>query len=96
MFEIRMVQSTKSDTSVVEPRPKWSSFLTTLFLSGSISGPLLDSIHSRTYLQVYDSLAIDITSFGLDFHSSFWVSPLLGLFYAVLGNFILHSLPWLL
>lgn len=65
---------------------KWKPFVGTLFLTGAITGPLLDAIHSRVQIQIYDSLPIDITAFNLDFHSSVWVIPILGLFYVVLGN----------
>ena len=72
--------------SFVESGTNWKQFLSTLFLTGCVAGPLLDTIHSRTQLQVYDSLPIDFTDFGLDVHSSVWVCPILGVFYVVLGQ----------
>lgn len=73
-----------ADTAIRGEYPSWPAFLGTLFVAGCVSGPLLDSIHSRVRLQIYDSLPIDV----LSFHSSVWVAPLLGAFYVVLG--ILH------
>ncbi|GMH33119.1 hypothetical protein BSKO_00953 [Bryopsis sp. KO-2023] len=70
--------------SRVDASPQWPKFLATLFATGAIAGPLLDGIHSRVHLQTYRSLPIDIDA--LDFHTSLWVPPLLGLFYVVLGT----------
>ncbi|GAX82629.1 hypothetical protein CEUSTIGMA_g10055.t1 [Chlamydomonas eustigma] len=70
---------------------RWPAFLIRLFLSGAVSGTLLDGIHSRTGLQVYELLPFDVG--GL--HSSWCVPPLLGSFYVVLGSmFILADQQW--
>lgn len=71
--------------------PNWAKFLATLGVTGAIAGPLLDGIHSRVHLQVYDSLPVDIVA--LDLHTSVFVPPLLAVFYMVLGVSILYIRP---
>jgi len=56
-------------------------YLSSLFSSGALTGTLLDGIHSRTGLQIYQVLPF--TNGGLQ--SSLVVPPLLGLFYISLG-----------
>lgn len=64
-----------------DDRVDWGSIVGTLFASGFLTGPLLDGIHSRVGLQVYDLYPIVIG--GLQ--TSLLVPPVLGLFYVVLG-----------
>lgn len=70
--------------------PSITKFLLSLFLSGAILGPLLDGIHGTVELNTYDSYPFSI----LGLHSSAWVPPLLGAFYAVAGGLIV-TLDWL-
>ncbi|GLI59784.1 hypothetical protein VaNZ11_001747 [Volvox africanus] len=62
--------------------PEWPAFLGTLANSGAITGTLLDGIHSRMGLQVYDTAPIVLG--GLK--TSLVVPPLLAAFYIVLGS----------
>ncbi|GIL83467.1 hypothetical protein Vretimale_11179 [Volvox reticuliferus] len=62
--------------------PEWPAFLGTLANSGAITGTLLDGIHSRMGLQVYDTAPIVLG--GLK--TSLVVPPLLAAFYVVLGS----------
>jgi hypothetical protein len=59
----------------------WPSIAAVLLGSGAVAGTLLDGLHSRTALQVYDMAPIDAG--GL--HTSAAVPPLLAAFYLVLG-----------
>eukprot|EP00878_Enallax_costatus_P008452 GHUV01008834.1.p1 GENE.GHUV01008834.1~~GHUV01008834.1.p1 ORF type:complete len:285 (+),score=38.33 GHUV01008834.1:1414-2268(+) len=61
--------------------PNWFNFCTSLFAYGAVSGTLLDGIHSRVGLQVYD--VAPVTTGPLV--TSLIVPPLLGVFYVVLG-----------
>ncbi|KAG2454437.1 hypothetical protein HYH02_001456 [Chlamydomonas schloesseri] len=64
--------------------PEWPAFLGTLANSGFITGTLLDGIHSRMGLQVYDWTPLVLG--GLK--TSAAVPPLLALFYVVLGSLV--------
>ncbi|KXZ44974.1 hypothetical protein GPECTOR_60g752 [Gonium pectorale] len=62
--------------------PEWAAFLGTLANSGATTGTLLDGIHSRVGLQVYDVAPLVLG--GL--RTSLLVPPLLAAFYMVLGS----------
>ncbi|KAG0624081.1 hypothetical protein M758_3G222700 [Ceratodon purpureus] len=70
-----------NDSSQPDILQGWPKVALSLFGFGFLLGPLLDGIHSRVELQIYDRGAIDIA--GL--HTNIWVFPMLGLFYSVVG-----------
>lgn len=82
-INIKCSSTKTNETEKWKQMPKWIPYTSSLVVSGAVLGPLLDAIHSRTQLQIYDSLPIDIQL--LDFHSSFWVILLLSLYYPILG-----------
>eukprot|EP00899_Mesostigma_viride_P027627 jgi/Mesvir1/8049/Mv24171-RA.1 len=57
-----------------------------LFLWGALLGPPLDGIHGLADLLRYDSYPLDLPLGPATLHTSLWIPPLLGAFYAVLGT----------
>lgn len=78
-------QTAYSSPGAPASQGKLSSVLLTLAACGATTGTLLDGIHSRAGVLVYD--AAPVVAGGLP--TSMWVPPLLAAFYFVMGGLVI-------
>ncbi|XP_073015560.1 uncharacterized protein [Primulina eburnea] len=78
---VQYCQKNQHDQQQIISNNYWAPLSLSLFGCGFFLGPLIDGLHSRVHLVVYQNGAIDIGSL----HTNIWVPPLLGLFYCTVG-----------
>jgi hypothetical protein len=69
---------------------RWPQLLLTLFAIGTVSGPLLDGIHSLSQLQIYDTGAIQIGDGKFALKTDIWVGDLAICLFCIAAH--VHSL----